>query len=119
MSALNAEDAVVAYLCGSLPCEVFREVPPEAGRPDEFVTVERTGGDMDRFSDSAMFAAQAWAGSRGRAKAISYEVADAAAHAVERMDGCFEASVTSLNNFTDQHSGKPRYQVVFEINWQG
>lgn len=116
---MNAEDAVVAHLCSSLSCEVFREVPTDADRPDEFVTVERTGGEMDWFSDSVTFAAQAWAASRCKAKKLAYAVSNAVLDATDAIDGCFAASVSSLSNFTDPVGGTPRYQVVFEINWQG
>ena len=116
---MNAEDAVVAMLCGALSAPVYREVPPEADRPGDFVTVERTGGDLDRFGDRAVFAAQTWAATRKAAKLLAYEVADAAATAPDLMEGCFTSFVTSLSNYTDPESGTPRYQVVFEIDWQG
>ena len=116
---MNAEDAVVAHLCSAMDCEVFREVPPEEDRPAEFVTVERTGGDMDRFGDRAVFAAQAWAATRKAAKLLAYGVAEAAAMAPDLMEGCFASSVTSLSNYTDPQGGTTRYQVVFEIDWQG
>ena len=116
---MGAEDSVVAHLCAELTCEVFREVPPEPDRPGEFVTVERTGGDMDRFGDRAVFAAQAWAETRGAAKRLSQAVADAALRVPDSVEGCFGCSVTSVSNFTDPVGCTPRYQVVFEIDWQG
>ncbi|MBW3081968.1 hypothetical protein [Bifidobacterium phasiani] len=86
-----------------------------ADRPNEFITVERTGGSRGEFNDTAMLAVQVWAGRRSRAS----DLADKLARMLPRFDDHPQVSscvVTSIYNFPEPdppHSA--RYQLSVQV----
>lgn len=108
----DVEGEVVAWL-RSRGLRAFADVPRK--RPDEFVTVERTGGGAGEGAalDLPMVVVQSWAPTRARASALSRE-ADAAM--LDLPDHCDWASACERNaiyNYPDEAS--PRYQAVYDL----
>ena len=95
------------------PVKAFVQVP--ASRPEKFVTVERTGGKRDAFSDSPTFAVQAWAPTKAEAAAL----AEAAAMAIDSWPktepSVADATVESLYDFADPDSRSQRFQLTAHV----
>ena len=108
---MNIETALIEYLkeCGF---DAYANVPVE--RPEEFVTVERTGGSHDAVAiDRPVVAIQCWASSRLDASILSYNVNSAMLRC--DAEGVMKVSCNSLYNFPDGESGMSRYQAVYDI----
>lgn len=109
---MNIEKYIIGYLNEHLPeIHVGADVPNP--RPDECITVERTGGSADRIVlDHPQITLQCWAKSRAEAA----DLADKADHLMLDMDGPSVPVVerNSLYNYPDSR-GNPRYQIVYDI----
>lgn len=68
----NIETIIVQYLATKTGMPVSLSVP--SPRPDEFITVERTGGAENRYSANAILAVQCWSDSRLHASALANRV---------------------------------------------
>lgn len=90
--------------------KVYAQVP--ATHSDSFVTIERTGGPIDDFTDSPTFAVQAWAPTKAAAAAL----AGTLAQAIERWPvsdlAVADARVESLYDFADPDSRIQRFQLT-------
>ena len=91
--------------------------PPKAA-PDEFVTVERTGGGVSDMVDHPTIAVQTWALSEARAE----QMANAIRFALVCGDLPLGVSKCSVNSgaypFWDESTGMPRYQTVYDCTSQ-
>ena len=90
----------------------FGVVPED--RPERFITIERTGGDSNRFIDNATYAVQVWASSILEADQLATQLRDACWLLLEQP---WVAAVSpgNLYDFTDPQSGHYRYQFTLEI----
>lgn len=96
-----------AYL---YPVKAFVQVP--ASRPEKFVTVERTGGKIDAFSDSPTFAVQAWAPTKAEAAALAAQAAIAIDSWPKTAPEVADATVESMYDFADPDSRSQRFQLT-------
>lgn len=108
--AFDIEAAMVAWLNANFGCEAATEVPNP--RPKRFVSVERTGGPSDRFTDSPTVALQCWAPTRAEAADMACRLRDMLPSFVYEAN-IREVGVNSLANFPAADS--PRYQLVVNI----
>lgn len=108
---MNIEATIISYLkeCG---INAVSDVPKN--RPDEFVTVERTGGSHDSFVlDRPTVAVQAWSTTRYNASELMMEV-DELMRSLTSVEGVNRCTRNSLYNYPDE-SGHPRYQAVYDL----
>lgn len=82
--------------------------------PDEFVTVEKTGGSYDDHIKRATIAVQSWSTSRANAAELN-EAVKAIMEAATENDEIARCNLDSDYNYTDLASNKPRYQAVFDV----
>ena len=99
-----------AYL---YPVKASVQVP--ATRPEKFVTVERTGGKIDAFSDSPTFAVQAWAPTKAEAAALAEQTASAIDSWPMTEPSVADATVESLYDFADPDSRSQRFQLTAHV----
>ena len=99
-----------AYL---YPVKALVQVP--ATRPEKFVTVERTGGKIDAFSDSPTFAVQAWAPTKAEAAALAEQAASAIDSWPMTEPSVADATVESLYDFADPDSRSQRFQLTAHV----
>ena len=106
---MNVEAVIVAYLnkCGF---KAYADVP--ANRPEEFVTVERTGGALDAL-DRPTVAVQSWSTTRYAASELAIRV-DAFMSGLVAESDVTKVSRNTLYNYPDE-SGHPRYQAVYDL----
>lgn len=87
---------------------------PPKNAPQEFVTVERTGGGTSDFVDHPTIAIQAWAQTEARAEEMATEIRNAI------MTGAKPYGVSGVNvnsgpyPFFDEDTRCPRYQLVLD-----
>ena len=87
---------------------------PPSNAPDEFVTVERTGGGVVDMVDHPIIAVQAWASTEARAEELATAIRNEALTS-SKPAGVHRMGVDSgPYPFWDESTGKPRYQVVFD-----
>lgn len=85
-------------------------------RPDEFITVERTGGSAEYGLDHPQLAIQCWAKTFGRcAKLAQMLREDALAGGLNSHKGIYRVDVGSTYSFPDPDSGSPRYQMSLTL----
>lgn len=110
---LDIELALIEWMKGKLGIEAFADVPNH--RPDEFVTVERTGGGRsDVIVDNPMIAVQCWAETRYRASRLATSV-DSALNEFAYEPGILKVDRVSMHNFPDEKGSNARYQLVIEL----
>lgn len=90
--------------------------PPAAG--SEFVTIERTGGNVADLVDHPMIAVQTWAATEPRAE----EMANAIRNAALLSTRPFGVTRIDVNAgpypYWDESTRMPRYQIVFDVTCQ-
>lgn len=92
------------------PLRAFAQVPDS--RPEKFVTVERTGGKIDAFSDSPTFAVQAWAQTKAEAADLAEKVAAVIDSWPQTNPAVADATVESMYDFADPDSRSQRFQLT-------
>lgn len=108
---MNIEATIIEYL-NKNGIKAVADIP--ATRPDEFVTVERTGGSFGSVVlDRPTVAVQAWSTTRYKASELMTEV-DTLMRNLVSISGVSKCSRNSLYNYPDE-SGHPRYQAVYDI----
>lgn len=91
---------------------------PPKDAPDEFVTVERTGGGMADLVDRPLMAIQTWAPTEARAEEMANGIR------LEAVSGSRPAGVARIGvnsgpyPFWDEDTRCPRYQVVLDCTAQ-
>lgn len=95
------------------PVKAFVQVP--ASRPEKFVTIERTGGKIDAFSDAPTFAVQAWAPTKAEAAALAAQAAIAIDGWPKTAPEVADATVESLYDFADPDSRSQRFQLTAHV----
>lgn len=109
---MDIERTVAKRLMDSTGIQAVLEVPGE--RPEEFISVEMTGGSGSRFVRSAVLAVQSWAKTRKRAAEIARLVEQAVYDLVDE-ENIFGAIPTSTYRWPDPDSRKERYQTTVEL----
>ena len=109
---MDVERVVAERLMESTGVRAVLEVPED--RPDEFVSVEMTGGSGDRFMRTASLAVQSWAQTRRRAAEIS-RLVEAATPGLTEEPNIFRAVANGTYRFPDPNSGQARYQTNVEL----
>ena len=110
---MDVERVVAQRLMGATGIKAVLEVPEE--RPDEFISVEMTGGTGDRFIRRASLAVQSWAQTRQRAAEISRLVEAAVSGIADAEQNVFRAVATGSYRWPDPDSGQARYQTNVEL----
>ena len=88
---------------------VYGSIP--GTRPERFVTVERTGGQVGGLVDYPAFAVQCWGESRAEAAALASRATQALQSLVSYPQVA-SISVDALYNFPDPDSRQARYQLT-------
>lgn len=86
-----------------------------AQRPKRFVTIERTGGNLDRFFDYPTFAIQAWAGSTLEAETLATGLRNVMCRDLELEPWIGAVTLGTLYNWPDPDSRQARYQFTLEL----
>lgn len=87
---------------------------PPKDAPAEFVTVERTGGNMADLVDHPTVAVQTWAKTEARAEEMALAIRDLLT-AGDMPYGCASARVNSgPYPFWDEDTGAARHQTVYD-----
>lgn len=115
MEAFSVTEAMVSWLA-SMGYETSQDVP--ADMPDEFVTVERTGGGASDLVDHPVMAVQCWAMTGERAEALANEVRlrvmatqpPAGIHSARPNQGPYK--------FNDPATRRPRWQFALDVSCQ-
>lgn len=90
--------------------KVYAQVP--STHPDSFVTIERTGGTIDAFSDSPTFAVQAWAPTKAAAAATAENLAILIGNWPILDPAVADTRIDSLYDFADPDSRGQRFQLT-------
>jgi len=124
MQPFSVTEALVSWLA-SMGYEAIMDAPSDAGEgaaasdmPDEFVTVERTGGGVRDMIDRPLVAVQCWALTGERAEALANEVRlrvlterpPAGVHSVRLNAGPYK--------FNDEATRRPRWQMALDVACQ-
>lgn len=78
----------------------------------KLVTIERTGGKIDVFSDWPTFAVQAWAPTKAEAAALAKQAAAAIDSWPQVAPEVADARVESMYDFADPDSRSQRFQLT-------
>lgn len=90
--------------------------PPKSGT--EFVTVERTGGNVVDLVDHPSIAVQTWAQTEPRAEEMANTIRNAALTSTKPV-GVYNIAVNAgAYPFWDESTRLPRYQIVFDVTCQ-
>lgn len=109
------EITILEYLKNktSVGGEVYAEVP--VNPPDEYIVIERTGGNRVDCIEHATVAIQSISKiSLLRAMTINEEVKDAME---DLYDGIFGCDLNSNYNYTNTETKEYRYQAVFNLHY--
>lgn len=109
---MDIERVAAKSLMDSTGIQAVLEIPDP--RPDEFISVEMTGGSGDRFMRRATLAVQSWAKTRRRAAEIAGMV-EAAAPDIADEPNVFRAVANGSYRWPDPDSGHERYQTTVEL----
>ena len=108
---MNVEEKVIQLL-RTAGYDAYADAPNPM--PDEFVTVERTGGGAADMVDSATLAVQCWAKGR-KAAADMADGVRGALYAMQGVGGLGGISVDSLYNWPDPQTRRSRYQMTVGV----
>lgn len=111
---IDIEEIIVEYLSDNLEIPVAADVPEIM--PDEFISLELTGGGFgDIILDYPTVAIQCWAETRTDAKNLARKVDRLLRKICDSYYDISSAERNSLYNFPDPQSRKARYQIVFDF----
>ena len=109
---MDIESVAATRLMDSIGIKADLEVPDP--RPEEFISVEMTGGSGDRFVRTASLAVQSWAKTRKRAAEIARLVEEAVPDIADEPN-VFHAVANGTYRWPDPDSGHERYQTNVEL----
>lgn len=94
--------------------------PPYDGpdAPSEFLTIERTGGEVSDMVDHPAFVIQAWAPTEARAEEILLNIREALLTEARPVGVHHIAINSGPYPFFDEETRCPRYQLVLDITSQ-
>ncbi|MBQ9021557.1 MAG: hypothetical protein IJ113_06045 [Eggerthellaceae bacterium] len=110
----SVTEQLVAWLVG-LGYRASTQPPKDSpDSPDEFVTVERTGGGSENLIDYPLIAIQTWAKTEPRAEEMANDIR-ARAILTEQPEGVHSMRVNAgPYPFYDEDTRCPRYQLVLD-----
>lgn len=108
---MDIEEVVARRIKDALGISAYLDVPQDA--PDEFVTVEQTGGG-GTYMEAVALDIDCWAKTRKRAKALSALVAQEAFD-LDEEPNIFNPQVESIYRMNDPDTGRPRYVVSISL----
>ncbi len=108
------EIVLLRYLERETGLPVSMEVPEKP--PEEFITLEKTGGGEKDHIQTAMFAIRSYGGSLLRAAEINEQVKTAMKAMPEKTE-VFRAELNGDYNYTDTRTKRYRYQAVYDITY--
>lgn len=112
------EITVRDYLIKKLSVPVLFEKPTGA---EEYVLIERTGGNRNDYINRATFAVQSYSDTMQNAARLNEEVKDAligngfTTHGIIESEDISKCELISDYNFTDTTTKEYRYQAVYNI----
>lgn len=106
------EQIVRDYLEEQLGIPVRME--EEAGLPEEYIVVEKTGSGQTNHIKRATLAVQSYSSSLYQAASLNERVKEAMEKIIE-MDDISRCELNNDYNYTDTARKKYRYQAVFDI----
>ena len=113
--AYSALEAVIAWLSAQ-GYRASTVVPADA--PDEFVTVERTGGAVESKVDHPTFAIRTWAKTYARAEELALEIRNAAALGSKPAGIHAFTAIAGPYPIPDEFTGTPCQQLVLDASAQ-
>lgn len=112
---MDVEAVVARRLMKATGLKAFLEVPEDA--PDEFVTVEQTGGGGS-FLEPVQLDADCWSrkgkGGRKRARQMA-EAVKATVPDLDEEPNVFHPTVEQCYRMPDPDTGRPRYTVGIQV----
>lgn len=108
------ESLIINHLNNNLSVEAHSLIP--ANKPDSFVVVERTGGNINNHIKSGMFVTDCYA----QTMEAAAELCEAVIAAMENLNIYNEVASVRLNshyNDTDTASHEYRYGALFEVTY--
>lgn len=117
---MNADRALYMHLKSGLAgtASVARDVPADFPAALPLVTVTRTSGDYDGFTDTSDFEVLMWAATSKELEALRDSVTDLIADMGEWVGGCVASSVKGSYRDDDATRGLPRWSVTADISYQ-
>ena len=110
---MTIEAFIVDYLSGEFSgISVSGDVPHP--KPQEFITVEKTGERITNRIPKAEIVVQSWAASRAEAMALSDRVTGAMLDMVAEPE-IMRCKLNAEYNYPLEEAKHPRYQAVFEV----
>lgn len=109
------EKIVIDYLHDQLDVDVKAEVPADY-TGGALLIVELLGASYDDRLPGAVIAVQSYAPSLLGAAQLNADVIDKMLE-ITTLDSVSFCGLNSAYNFTDEETGRYRYQAVFELNW--
>lgn len=109
---MDIERVAAKRLMDSTGIKAVLEVPDP--RPEEFISIEMTGGSGDMFMRTASLAVQSWANTRRRAYEIARLVEQATPDIADEPN-VFRAVANGSYRWPDPDSGHERYQTNVEL----
>lgn len=108
---MDVEATVARRLSEATGVPAHLDVPKDA--PDEFLTVEQTGGG-GTYMEAVQLDVDCWAATRKRAKAVS-SLVQAAVPDLDDEPNIFHPSIEGSYRMNDPDTGKPRYVVSVSL----
>lgn len=116
MRMYSVTEEFVAHLL-TLGYDAYANVP--ASSPDEFVTVERTGGSVADMVDHPAIAVQCWAPTDEAAERMANVLRTQLVAGTVRPSGVTRIAVNSgPYRFYDEYTRCPRYQIALDVTCQ-
>lgn len=109
----DIEECLKNWLAEKTGCPCFADVPSD--RPEQFITIERTGGEASLGKDEPLLAVQTWAPTRADASALALRTRNALVLQACEILQILKCNVTSIYNFPDPDSRQARYQLDVEL----
>lgn len=109
------EKIVIDYLREQLGVSVKAEIPADY-QGEELCVVELLGASRDNRLPGAVIAVQSYAPTLLGAAELSDRATEAML-GITALDSVSWCGLNSAYNFTDEETGRYRYQAIFEIFW--
>ena len=103
------------WLSNETGVQTVLEIPTPL--PEEFISIEKTGGSFRDQLHTAIFAVQSWSSSMYSAASLNEVVQSALITMGERCGDVYKVTVDGGYNFTDTATKRYRYQTVVEIKY--
>jgi hypothetical protein len=110
---MTIEEFVVSYLNTMLP-DVPASGDAPAEKPDEFITVEKTGERVKNYIPKATVVVESWAQSRTEARVLSGRVRNAMLGIMGEAQ-VMSCQLNSEYNYPSEETKRARYQQSFDI----